>query len=71
MTSITCGYLFCEFGAIHEKDIHNNDVDIYINGISFDVKLTVYPAKLSKRPSDLMTREGKNSMIQWYYAKQS
>jgi hypothetical protein len=71
MTSITCEYLFCEIGAIHEKDIHNHDVDIYINGIPFDVKLTVYPAKLSKKPYDLTTREGKNSMIHWYYANQS
>ena len=71
MTSIYCEYIFCDFGAVHEKDKYNHDVDIYIDGVPFDVKLTVYPAKLSSRPYDLTTREGKNEMIRWYYANQS
>ncbi len=71
MTSIVCENIFCEFGAIHEKDIYNHDVDIYIDGIPFDVKVTIYPAKLSNRPYDLKKREGKNSMIKWYYEHQS
>lgn len=71
MTSVYCEYIFCEYGAIHEKNKYNHDVDIYINGIPFDVKLTVYPVKLSSRPYDLSTRLGKNNMIKWYYANQS
>lgn len=71
MTSIRCEYIFCEYGAIHDQDKYNHDVDIYINGVPFDVKLTVYPAKLSHRPYDLSTREGKNALIKWYYANQS
>lgn len=71
MTSVACEYLFCEFGAVQDEDIYNHDVDIYINGIPFDVKLTIYPAKLSHRPYDLKTRTGKNEMIKWYYANQS
>ena len=71
MTSIQSEYIFCEFGAIHEKNIYNHDVDIYINGVPFDVKLTVYPKKLSDRPFDLSTRKGKNEMIKWYYENQS
>ena len=71
MTSVTCEYLFCEFGAIHETDPKNHDVDVFINKIPFDVKLTIYPAKLSTRPYDLATREGKNQMIKWYYENQS
>lgn len=71
MTSIACEYLFCDYGAIHDKDVYNHDVDIYINGVPFDVKVTVYPAKLSNRPYNLKTREGKNQMIRWYYANQS
>lgn len=71
MTSIECEYIFCEFGAVHEKDLYNHDVDIYINSVPFDVKLTVYPDKLSDRPFDLETREGKNRMIQWFYSNQS
>ena len=46
-------------------------MDIYINHVPFDVKLTVYPAKLYSRPYDLSTREGKDAMIRWYYASQS
>lgn len=71
MTSIKCEYLFCEFGAIHEKDIYNHDTDIYIDNIPYDVKLTVYPKRLSYKPYDLTTRSGKNKMIQWYYTNQS
>lgn len=72
MTSIYCEYIFCDFGAVHEKNERNHDVDIYIDGIPYDVKLTVYPSKLSVlRPYDLCTREGKNEMIRWYYANQS
>ena len=71
MTSIQCEYIFCEYGAVHDTNKYNHDVDIYIDDIPFDVKLTVYPAKLSSRPYDLTTREGKNDMIRWYYANQS
>lgn len=71
MTSISCEYIFCEYGAVHEKDKYNHDVDIYIDEVPFDVKLTVYPVKLSSRPYDLSTRSGKNDMIRWYYANQS
>lgn len=71
MTSVYCEYLFCDYGAIHEKDIYNHDVDIYINGTPFDVKLTVYPAKLNERPFNLNKRLGRNQMIKWYYLNQS
>ena len=70
-TSVYCEYIFCDYGAVHEKDKLNHDVDIYIDGVPFDVKLTLYPAKLSSRPYDLRTRSGKNDMIRWYYANQS
>ena len=71
MTSIKCEYIFCEYGAIHETNKYNHDVDIYIDYVPFDVKLTVYPTKLSNRPYDLTTRTGKNEMIHWYYSNQS
>ena len=71
MTSVACENIFCDYGALHENDIYNHDVDIYINGVPFDVKLTVYPAKLSERPFDLETREGKDEMIRWFYKNQS
>lgn len=71
MTSIVAEDLFCEFGAKHERDIYNHDVDVYINDVPFDIKLTIYPAKLSNKPYDLNTREGKDKMIKWYYEHQS
>lgn len=71
MTSIHSEHIFCEFGAVHEKNIYSHDVDIYIDKVPFDVKLTVYPQKLSSRPYDLTTRKGKNEMIKWYYENQS
>ena len=72
MTSIQCEYIFCEYGAVHDSNRYNHDVDIYINNVPFDVKLTVYPAKLSaSRPYDLSTRKGKDDMIRWYYLHQS
>lgn len=70
-TSVQCEYLFCDYGAVHEKDIKNHNVDIYIKNIPFDVKLTVYPKALSEKPFNLKQRTGKNQMIQWFYTHQS
>mgnify|MGYP004639676863 CR=1 FL=1 len=70
-TSVYCEYLFCDYGAIHEENVRNHDVDIYIDDIPFDVKLTVYPRALSKRPYNLTNRCGKNNMIKWFYSHQS
>ena len=71
ITSLKCEDLFCEYGAVHDTNIYNHNIDIYINNIPFDVKLTVYPAKLSNRPYNLNTRTGKNELIRWYYTNQS
>lgn len=71
MTSIACEYIFCDYGAVHDEDVYNHDVDIYIDNIPYDVKVTIYPAKLNNRPYDLKTRSGKDQMIKWYYANQS
>lgn len=70
-TSVYCEYLFCDYGAVHEQNEKSHDVDIYINNIPFDVKLTVYPKALSERPFNLRQRTGKNQMIKWYYEHQS
>ena len=71
ITSKNTEYIFCEFGAIKEPNIYNHDIDIYINSIPFDVKLTTYPKALNHRPYNLTTREGKNEMIRWFYTNQS
>ena len=70
-TSIYCEKLFLEFGATKEANEKNKEVDIYINGVPFDVKVSVYPKALENHPYDLTTREGKNAMIRWLYEHQS
>ena len=70
-TSITCEKIFTEYGAIKEQNIKHKKIDIYLKDTPFDVKLTVYPKKLSEHPYDLNTREGKSEMIKWMYANQS
>lgn len=72
-TSVYCEYLFCDYGAVHDENIFSHDVDIYINGIPYDVKLTVYPNALrdNRRDYNLRSSRGKNKMIKWLYANQS
>ncbi len=70
-TSIQCEKKFVEFGARKESDYRNKEIDIYINEVPFDVKLTVYPKVLNNHPYDLSTRIGKNKMIEWMYSHQS
>ena len=70
-TSIQCEQIFCGYGAVKETDRKNREIDIYIDGVPFDVKLTVYPKALSSHPYDLSTRNGKDKMIQWMYENQS
>ena len=71
ITSIECQNIFVEFGAKQEENKKHRKIDIYIDGVPFDVKLTVYPAKLSDHPYNLNTRAGKNDMIRWLDANQS
>ena len=70
-TSKQCENIFVEYGADPELDEKNKEIDIYINNIPFDVKLTVYPNALKEHPYDLKTRDGKNQMIRWLYEHQS
>lgn len=72
-TSIYCEYLFVKYGARKEKQPYNHDVDIYINDIPYDVKLTVYPAELKRENTilDLHKQEDKNTLVRWMYANQS
>ena len=70
-TSIYCEQLFVEYGAKKESDTKNKEIDIYINNIPYDVKVSVYPKALANHPYDLNTRDGKNEMIKWLYEHQS
>lgn len=70
-TSTYCEKIFVEYGAKKEEDFRNKEIDIYINNVPFDVKVSVYPKALANHPYDLTTREGKNEMIKWLYEHQS
>lgn len=70
-TSIQCENIFVEYGAVKENNVKHKEIDLYINSIPFDVKLTVYPKALCNHPYDLSTRNGKNKMIEWMYKHQS
>lgn len=72
-TSKYCENLFVKHGAKKETNTFHHDIDIYIDDIPYDVKLTVYPAKLERENIfiDLNNREGKNELIQWMYKNQS
>lgn len=70
-TSKHCEDLFCLEGATRVKNQKDREVDIYIRGIPFDVKLTVYSNKFSFYPSPLNTRELKDAMCRWLYENQS
>ena len=70
-TSTFCEKIFIDLGAKKEQDEKNKEIDLYIDDIPFDIKLTVYPKRLSNHPYDLTTREGKNALIKWLYENQS
>ena len=71
VTSTAAEAAFCEAGAIPERNKRNHDIDIWLDGIPYDVKLTVYPKRLSTRPYDISTRAGKDQMMRWLYSHQS
>lgn len=72
-TSRRCEYLFVKYGAVKEKRIRHHEIDIYINGIPYDIKLSIYPAKLEKKGTmyDLHSHKGKDKLIRWFYRNQS
>lgn len=70
-TSILSENIFVELGATKESNPKHKEIDLYIDGIPFDVKLTVYPKKLEKENLDLRSRNDKNNLIRWLYNNQS
>ena len=62
----TCEYIFCDYNTVHYDDIYNHNVAIYIKEITYDVKLTIYQAKLTNNPFNFKTREEKINMIKLY-----
>lgn len=73
-TSKVCERIFVEYGARKatiEEDLHHTD--IFINGIPFDVKLSVFPqnSTVRKMHLDLKRRNDRNRLIEWFYSNQS
>lgn len=73
VTSKRCEAVFVSLGAKKEKDEYHHSIDIYINGIPYDVKLTVYPRRLEEEGVflNLEKRSDKNRLIKWLYKNQS
>ncbi len=72
-TSTECEKIFCEYGAKKEKNERHHTIDVYIDGVPFDVKLTLFPRSLYKeRPSYAQeTPDGKKALIEWLYLNQT
>lgn len=69
-SSIYCEQLFCKYGAVKVDNHKDKEKDIIIDGIPYDVKLTVVPTT-SETKYDLTTEEGKEGLIRWFYGCQS
>ncbi len=70
-TSEICEELFEKYGAVREKQKNHRLIDIYINSVPFDVKLTAYPRALKNKSLDLDNQEDRDFLIQWFYTNQS
>ena len=72
-TSNACEKIFEFYGAVREKNTTHHDIDFYISGEPFDLKLTVYPQALKNDNLlyDLTKVNEKNELIRWFYLNQS
>ncbi len=63
--STACEKLFVKYGATAEKDKKNVQTDFWIDGVPFDLKLTVFPKRL------LGKNVTEKQLIRWFYKHQS
>lgn len=67
--------IFCSYNIVKkEKNKYHHTIDLYIMGIPFDLKLSVFPKALvkeGKKPEDYKGRKERNELIQWMYEHQS
>lgn len=73
-TSKVCERIFVEYGAIaanQNDDFHH--IDVYINGVPFDIKVSVFPQNwtVQNMHLDLKRRADRNRLIKWFYSNQS
>lgn len=60
----------CKYGATPEPNQKHHDIDVFIDGVPYDVKVTVL-AKDCPPNTNLKTRSGKNEYIKWLIENQS
>lgn len=73
-TSEVCERIFVEYGATKATDEENlNHIDIFINNVPFDVKISVFPRnkEVQEKKLDLRLRKDKDELIKWFYKNQS
>lgn len=74
-TSEICERIFVEYGAIKATENENirQHTDVYIEGIPFDIKLSVIPRnyEVKNLHLDLNKRSDKDVLIRWFYKNQS
>ena len=65
--------VFAACGAIPEQNEKNKEIDFYLDGIPYDLKVTIFPNALRKKAYlyDMTRRQGKNNLIKWLYKNQS
>ena len=62
--------MFCEFGAVAYEDEKSHDTDLTIEGVPFDIKLSVI-SNSYEGDQDLKTRANKDAYIKWLKANAS
>ena len=62
--------IFCEFGAIHYPEEKDHDIDLTIDNIPFDIKLSVVSAQYEGNKY-LSKRENKDKYMSWLKDKAS
>lgn len=56
--------IFCEYGAIPYEDPKDHDIDLIIDNVPFDIKLS-FISNLYKGDKDLSKRANKDNYIKW------
>lgn len=59
-----CEQMFCENGAEAYPDDKDHDIDLTIEGVPFDIKLSII-SELYSGEKDLSNRQAKNDYIKW------
>lgn len=74
-TSKVCERIFINYGAkrASEQEDYMEHIDLFIGGIPFDIKLSVFPSnpEINRMNLDMKKRCDRNKLIEWFYENQS